>query len=249
MAIDHRLPWKEAGGSFQYGLNTPVGDGVNMAVLMVQDTLRQNNGHSATTVDGRNAFNSASRQKILDLVYATFPQLATFVETWYLVPSPLWFCMIDHTIGSILSRAEVQQGCVIATFLFTLIYGPVLHNIFTRMHAICNSIQLFAILDNITFTAPTNLASRMFAICTEELAAINISTVPNKTHMLINISDRCNLPSDLHSEIQVHTDGITLLGTAIGDDKFLQTFLDQKLHKVQVLQVTKYFQRSPNSNP
>jgi hypothetical protein len=50
----------------------------------------------------------------------------------------------------------------------------------------------------------------MFAICTEELAAINISTVPNKTHMLINVSDRCNLPSDLHPEIQVHTDGITL---------------------------------------
>ena len=66
----------------------------------------------------------------------------------------------------------------------------------------------------------------MFAICTEELAEINISTVPNKTHMLINISDRCNLPSDLHSEIQVHTDGIRLLGTSIGDDEFLQTFLE-----------------------
>ena len=44
--------------------------------------------------------------------------------------------------------------------------------------------------------------------------------------MLINISDRCNLPSDLHSEIQVHTDGIRLLGTSIGDDEFLQTFLE-----------------------
>ena len=75
-----------------------------MEVLMVQDTLRQNTGHSATTVDGRNAFNLASRQKILDLVYATFPQLATFVETWYLIPSPLWFYMIDHTIRTILSR-------------------------------------------------------------------------------------------------------------------------------------------------
>ena len=143
--------------------------------------------------------------------------------------------MIDHTVGSILSREGVQQGDVIATFLFTLIYGPVLHNIFTRMHAICSSIQLFAILDDITFTAPTTLASRMFAICTEELASINISTVPNKTHLLINASDRCNLPSDLHSEIQVHTDGIRLLGTAIGDDEFLHTFLDQKLRKVQVL--------------
>ena len=60
MAIDFCLPGKEAGGRYQYGLNTP--DGVNMVDLMVHDTLRQNAGHSTTTVDGRNAFNSASRQ-------------------------------------------------------------------------------------------------------------------------------------------------------------------------------------------
>ena len=106
-----------------------------LSFKMVQDTLRQNPGHAATTVDGRNAFNSASRQKILDLVYSTFPQLAVFVETWYLIPSPLWFYMIDHTVGTILSREGVQQGDVIATFLFTLICSPVLHNIFTRMDA------------------------------------------------------------------------------------------------------------------
>ena len=70
-------------------------DGVNMVVLMVCDTLRQNIGHSATKVDGRNAFNSASRQKIMNRVYATFPQLAHFVEPWNLTPSPLWFYMLD----------------------------------------------------------------------------------------------------------------------------------------------------------
>ena len=35
MAIDFRLPWKEAGGKFQYGLNMP--DGVNMVVLIIHD--------------------------------------------------------------------------------------------------------------------------------------------------------------------------------------------------------------------
>jgi len=206
-----------------------------MVVLMVHDTLRQNVGHAATTVDGRNAFNSASRQKILDLVYATFPQLALFVETWYLTPSPLWFYMLDHTVGSILSREGVQQGDVIASFLFTLLYGPVLHNIFTRMHAISNSIQLFAILDDITFTAPANLSSIMFTICTEELSRVNITTVPRKSHLLINEMDRHNLPQDLDSQIQVHTDGIALLGTAIGDDQFLTTFLQEKIDKIRAL--------------
>ena len=148
--------------------NTP--DGVNMVILMIQDTLRQNADHSATTVDSRNAFNSASRQKILDLVYATFPQLAHFVETWYLTPSPLWFYMLDHTIGTIMSREGVQQGDVIASFLFTLLYAPVLLNIFNRIHALCSSVQLFAILDDITFTGPAHLSEEMFKICSQELA-------------------------------------------------------------------------------
>ena len=98
-------------GKFQYGLNTP--DGVNMVVLMIHDTLLQNADHSATTVDGRNAFNSASRQKILDRVNATSPQLAHFVETWCFIPSPLWFYMLDYAVGTNLSRKGVQQGDVI----------------------------------------------------------------------------------------------------------------------------------------
>ena len=33
MAIEYRVPWNEASGRLQYGLNTP--DGVNMVVLLV----------------------------------------------------------------------------------------------------------------------------------------------------------------------------------------------------------------------
>ena len=43
-AIEHQPhPRKESSGRFQYGLNTP--DGVNMVVLMVEDTLEHNVGH------------------------------------------------------------------------------------------------------------------------------------------------------------------------------------------------------------
>ena len=141
MAIDYRLPWKEAGGKVQYGLNTA--DGVNMVVLMVHDTLCQNVGQAATTVDGRNAFNPASRQKLLDLVYATFPQLALFVETWYLTPSPLWFYMLDHTVGTILSREGVQKGDVIASFLFTLLYAS------QHLHTYAGNTRLYSTLCHI----------------------------------------------------------------------------------------------------
>ena len=152
LATDHKVPWKESSGRFQYGLNTP--DGVNMVVLMVEDTLRQNVGHGAMAVDGENAFNAAKRQAILDRLYTTFPQLAIFVETWYLDPSPLWYYLNDHVVAIIWSRKGIQQGDVIATFLFSDIYAPILENIYRRTSPLCSTMQLFAILDDITFTAP-----------------------------------------------------------------------------------------------
>ena len=53
-----------------------------MVILMVEHTLKQNINHGAMAVDGQNAFNAARRQAIFDRLYASFPQLAVFVETW-----------------------------------------------------------------------------------------------------------------------------------------------------------------------
>ena len=72
---------------------------------------------------------------------------------------------------------------------------------------------------------------RMFQICTEEFAIINIRTVLRKTNILISQHDLQHFPPELDAQIQVHTDGIPLLGTAIGDGNFIRTFLDDKLLK------------------
>ena len=165
-------------GMRKYGLNTP--DEVNMVVLMVEDTLRQNVGHGAMAVDGENAFNAACRQSILDRLYQTFPQLAVFVETWYVDPSPLWFYLEDHSVAIIWSREGIQQGDVIATFLFSNLYSRVLQNIYDRAASLCPSFQLFAILDDITSTAPVQLLATIFGICTEELIAVNIQLSQGK---------------------------------------------------------------------
>ena len=103
------------------------------------------------------------------------------------------------------------------------------------MQAIPDSIQLFAILDDITFTAPANLAAIMFIICTDKLARINISTVPRKSHLLINEADLHILPADLDPQIQVDTDVIALLGAAIGDGQFLTSFLQDKIGNIRAL--------------
>ena len=93
-------------------------------------------------------------------------------------------------------------------------------------------VQVFARLDDITITAPVHLLSDIFQICSEELAVINIRTVPRKSHILLNETDRLRLPDNLNPEIQILTDGIPLLGTAIGSDDFIEEFLDQKLQNI-----------------
>ena len=95
--------------------------------------------------------------------------------------------------------------------------------------------QLFAILDDITFTAPVHLLSAIFVICTEEVSTINIRAVPRKSHILTSPEDRHLLPDDLDPQIQIHTDGISILGTAIGSDDFVAEFLNAKLQQTEAL--------------
>ena len=112
----------------------------------------------------------------------------------------------------------MQQGDILATFIFSNVFAPVLKKIISRAILLCLTFQLFAILDEITFTAPVQLLHDIFRICSEELSSINIRTVPKKSHILINQIDAHRLPNDIDSQVQVHTDGISLLGTAIGSD-------------------------------
>ena len=56
---------------FQYGLNTPAA--VNMVILMVENTLRQDVTHGAMMVDGQKAFKNARKQAILTNFMPPFP--------------------------------------------------------------------------------------------------------------------------------------------------------------------------------
>ena len=122
-----------------------------------------------------------------------------FVEIWYLDPSPLWFYMNGHTVGIVFSREGMQQEDVIAWFLFSNTLAPALTNIYQRVLPLCSTVQLLAILDDITLTGPVQLAAQFFQMCTEELAVLGIRTVPRKSYLLINPQDIQLVPPDLPS--------------------------------------------------
>ena len=69
----------------------------------------------------------------------------------------------------------------------------------------------------------------------EELATINIRTVPRNLHVLVNPRDLHLLSTDFSQQVQIHEEGIALLGTAIGSDNYLTTFLNNKLQQIAML--------------
>ena len=83
------------------------------------------------------------------------------------------------------SAKGIQQGDVIATFLFSNTYAPILERILTRLQDLSPDAQLWAILDDTTATIPVQLAVQAFQIFTVELATINIRTAPRKSHILV----------------------------------------------------------------
>ena len=76
-----------------------------------------------------------------------------------------------------------------------------------------------------------HLAAQEFTIFTEERATISIRTLPRKSHILVPAEQASQLPNNIDPQVQIHTDGIPIFGTAIGDEDFIGTFLREKLHK------------------
>ena len=114
--MDYKIQWKESVGGRQYGLSTP--DGINMVMLMTDDAFNTEEDMAVEVIDGRNAYNAAKRQAILDAVHLHFPELSSYIETSYLSSSPLWFFMDDNTLAIIWSSEGVQHGAPYPLFCF-----------------------------------------------------------------------------------------------------------------------------------
>ena len=77
---------------------------------------------------------------------------------------------------------------------------------------------------------------------------INIHTVARKSHILVERNLLDLIPPELDSQVLVHTDSIPLLGTALGDENFIGTFLRDKLSKSEQLlhKIDRLYSNSPS---
>ena len=66
-------------GGRQNGLSTP--DGINMVMLMTVNVFNTAEDMALEEIDGRNPYNAAKRQAILNAVHLHFPELSSYIET------------------------------------------------------------------------------------------------------------------------------------------------------------------------
>ena len=77
-------------------------------------------------------------------------------------------------------------------------------------------------------SVPPHLAAQAFQIFTEGLSEISIRTVARKSHVLVPEEHWLSLPADLDSPVHIHSAGIALFGTTVGNEAYIGDILQTK---------------------
>ena len=132
---------------FQFGVSTPGGS--ERVVHLLQLSLSQHPDWVLLKTDARNAFNSVSRQRFLDLVNEHFPTLQAFVYACYAVP-PSLVLLHEDGFRCIKSEEGVQQGDPLGPFLFSL----ALQSCLVEAHAAASEGFVISYLDDAVIGGP-----------------------------------------------------------------------------------------------
>lgn len=147
VAFQKRLP-----DVLAYFKDTQFGVGDKGGAEKVVHRVREDylNGRCILTIDKRNAFNYPSRvdiQKSL-LEKDDFSILFGLFDLEYSVGSRLFYYHNGKLFGTVDSKAGVRQGSVLSPFYFCL----VLHPILKRLEKAFPDLNVYAYMDDVTFT-------------------------------------------------------------------------------------------------
>ena len=80
----------------QFGVG--VASGCELVAAAISAHLEQNPSHILASLDGKNAFNTWSRDRMWDTLLESFPSIATPVK--YFMATPHQFCFMSQAVGS-----------------------------------------------------------------------------------------------------------------------------------------------------
>ena len=171
-------------------------------------------------LDFRNAFNSLCRETIFQEVRKHCPELSRWVEKVYGCYAYLFFGQ-----AIIFSQTGTQQGCPLASLLFSLGISPIQKKLTAELPSLFQA----WIHDDTTLIGSLEDLEKAYAIIAEEGGKIGLTLAPAKSSLwnplLRNTSDFNIIP-------QAPVDGFELLGTPIGTATFCNSYVASKVTKI-----------------
>jgi hypothetical protein len=233
-----------------------VGQRFGMETILhsVQAIRHQHPTWDVLQIDSTNAFNAISRTHALNTIHREFPQLYPYLKAIYGTPTPIWLSVQGES-RQVLSQQGARQGEPLSSFFFSIGFQSV---IMSTQKALPSG-RIFAYIDDVTIIAPPSEIPDAISTFQEQSSLINLQINANKTMILQSTptSNNTNLTPTLPIQIPpsnilspVHPDhskqGISILGTPIGTDNFIQQWLLQKTNDLttefNILNLVPHFQ-------
>lgn len=187
----------------------------------------------AICCDIRNAFNSISRQKIFEALEAE-PKCAhmlPFYQWAYRKPSLLLHYNGSKLIGTLSSEEGVKQGDPMGALLFAL--G--IHDLVSHLNDDLPAVQVFAYLDDLTMVGPHQQLKEAFLKLQEGLPTLSLTLNMRKSYVL-DLERNCQQSAELADSVGLNLlhEG-TLLGAAVGSDRFVKKSVRAKANEARPL--------------
>ena len=222
----------------QYGVACPGGS--EKIVHRLQSCIENcwGNGDFVTLkIDMHNAFNSVSRQWVLDECKEHFPELLPWVSWCYSQQPLLW-----HTSGVLQSADGVQQGDPLGPLLFAL----VLHKLVMKLDTELGADLLLNVwfLDDGALCGPREVIIRALQIFMEDGPSLGLHLNLAKCELFSPQSFNVLTPEGVLISEQSfppqitkrsHIPNLVMLGAPIGDTKFCSAFVEEKRLEAQEL--------------
>ena len=201
---------------FQLGVASPLGtERIVHHMRSLTERHWQDDDFVILKVDMRNAFNSVSRQLVMDQCSEHFPELFPWVKFCYERHPHLW-----HTLGRFASACGVQQGDPLGPLLFAIAIHPLVTRIGNTMGIVSNKWYLDDGIICGTRTAVLHCLQLIEAATLESGLELNL-----KKCEVYSRGDLGMFPSDCKKS---HSSNFEILGAPIGDDDYCEAVVDRK---------------------
>ena len=194
----------------QHGIATP--GGAELLTHHIQILLEQNPDWSILKTDVRNAFNSVSRERLLQQIAKDFPDIYPHVKQLYMESSKLIY-VTDKGVELLTSSEGVHQGDPLGPALFSATIHPILCEVIKRHEGV----TMLAYLDDIYVVGPVNSLRNILDDLKSSLSTLHLEILDRKCELFCPSGNVCNFPTPVTS------DGTIILGTPVGKPEFVRS--------------------------